>query len=42
MLETEATLRSQNKTLCRGRGRRGFTMEVMVCTVGFEGCVRVQ
>lgn len=42
MLEAEATLRSWDKPLFQSGVWRGFTMVVMVRTLGFEGCIGVQ
>lgn len=39
MLEAEATFRSWDKPLFRSEVRRTFTMEVVVWTLGFEGCI---
>lgn len=37
-----ATVRRREKALLRGGVRKGFTVEVMVWTLGVEGCVGVQ
>lgn len=42
MLGPEATLRRWDKPLFGGGVRRGFSVEVMVCAMGFEGCIEAQ